>query len=149
MTAKLLIQDVPPSIREAVEEAARTRDRSVNTVVVGALADWLGVGWEPPAYPFTEVSGSSDWLLRMPDELRDAVRKRADEIDGSMRGVVLLALSDTFDLPAHSPRRRHEPALTAQLVAEARRRNRQGESIRKLSRELGVHRETLTKAVRA
>lgn len=149
MTA-ILVTDVPDGIRAAVEADAAKRNLSVNAVVTAILAQLYGVPYTPPAYPYTEAGASDDWLVRMPDELRSAIRAHARSLaQGSQRGCILRALAAHYGLPEVSPRRRRDEAIDPDVVTAARARNTAGESLRSLAREYGVHRETLTRAVRA
>lgn len=147
---KLILADVPEAIRAAVAAEASDRDVSINAVVVGVLANRYGVEYEPPSRSRFTGSESSVWVLRVPEVIRDLVRSHAKSLPrGSQRGVVLLALATHYDLPTQSPTRRIEPSVDAEVLAEARARHRAGESLRSLARELGINRDTLTKAVRA
>jgi len=150
MIVGILVTEVPASIRAAVEADAQERNLSVNAVVVGVLASRYGVAHDATGYPYTETNGSDDWLVRMSPDLREAVRSHARAlIGGSQRGCVLLALSEHYGLTPESPRRRRDPAIDPDIVSAVRKRNEAGESLRSLAREYGVHRETLTRAVRA
>ncbi len=149
MTVGIQVTEVPAAILDAVERDARKRNLSVNGIVVSILAQRYGVDYEA-SYPYTDTAGSAEWVVRMPEELRARIRTHARSlVSGSQRGVILLALAKHYGLEAESPRRRREPAIPEGIVEAARTRNRAGESIRSLAREYGVHRETLTRAVRA
>jgi hypothetical protein len=151
MTVAILVTEVPAATRAAVEFDARERTLSMNSVVVSALAERYGVAYESSGYPFKLAeTGSDDWLVRMPEALRDAIKSHAHSlVAGSQRGCILLALAAHYGLPEESPRRRREQAIDPEVVRVARQRNRSGESLRSLAREYRVHRETLTRAVRA
>src|SRR5262245_27399676 len=150
MNVAVQVSDVPREIARAVEQDAEKRNLSVNGIVCAILAQRYGVEYES-TYPYTgQLSGSAEWVIRMPAELRERIRLHARSLVlGSQRGVILLALAKHYGLEAESPRRRLEPAIPEDIVTAARARNRAGESLRSLATEYGVHRETLTRAVRA
>lgn len=145
------IRNVPEDVRDRVYLDAADRGVSMNDVVVEILARRYGVPWEPTGYPHVQSGSDSDhWNLRVPVVVRDALRAHADAVGGTVTGCLLLALTDHYDLPQVAPQRRVKRAgYPAEMVEDARRRHQQGESIRSLSREYGVKRETLTKAIRA
>jgi hypothetical protein len=149
--AEINVRDVPPSIRAAVMADAMERDLSINNVVTGILAQRYGLAWTETKYGYTDAPGESDqWVLRVPPELRDAIRGHAKAIrGGTMTGCVLLALADHYRLPAQAPRARRPSTLDPDIVRAARIRHGEGESIRSLAREYGIARESLTRAIRS
>jgi hypothetical protein len=146
MRAAIDIRDVPEEIRAAVDREAAERDMAINDVVGEILASRYGLKWTRSSSSY-QGGGSDHWLLRMPVKLRDTLRGHAENVDGTLTGVVLLNLAARYGLPTQSPRRRGG-GLDEALVAEARRRHAAGESLRALSRDYGIKRETLTKAIR-
>jgi hypothetical protein len=146
----VLIEDVPPAVREAVERDAQMWDTNRNDVIGQILADRFRLTWKPSGYPYREVEGSTQWNVRMPPELRDALRRHAKERKLTQRGTIILVLQLHYDLPTSSARRRpSHPPLSPDLVREARARHEAGESLRSLGRRYGMKRETLAKAIRA
>ncbi len=150
----LLIEDVPEALRAAVEADAAERDVNRNDVICEVLADRFRVRHEPSGYPY-RPGEATQWNLRMPAELRDAIRDHAKAATTehrkiSQRGLVIATLQAKYDLPVDSPRRRpSQEQLPPDLVREARARYESGESFRALSRRYGVRRETLAKAIRS
>lgn len=145
------VRRVPAAVRAVVIADAEARNLSVNATIVRALAIEYGV--EPPGldYPFIGSGGGGDhWLVRMPESLRDRLRADAREAGGTMTGMLLHQLQQHYRLPSAGPvARRADSTLPDDLLAEARRRNREeGESVRSLARELGVNREKLRKALK-
>jgi hypothetical protein len=104
---QVLVKDVPPEIRKAAEREAANWDRSRNDIVGEILARRYGLDWDSTAYPNPETSGDAEnWILVMPERLREVIRAHALAVKGTMRGVILLALADYYGLPAQSPRKR-------------------------------------------
>lgn len=146
----VLIEDVPASVREAVEADAAERDINRNDVVGQILAGRFRMEWEPSGYPYREAEGSTQWNVRMTEAMRDALKRHARERGLTQRGLVILILQLHYDLPTSSARRRpSHPPLSPDLIREARARHDAGESLRSLERRYGVKRETLAKAIRA
>lgn len=148
------IRDVPAAVREAVARDISERDRSLNDAVEEILATRYGLPWESSNYPHTGASPDSDqWMLRVSPRLRDVIKQHAESSGNTQRGLVILALELHYGLPTSSPRKRG-PTIDPAIVAEARRRHAEGESLRSLalefrSRGIVVKRETLAKAIRA
>lgn len=143
------IRNVPADIRQAVIEAARVEDASVNDVVGKILGDRYGLVWEPSHASFAD-STSEQWVIRMPAVLKHTIAAHADSVGGRQTGVVLLALALHFGLPTPSVRNRVRPPerqLESELLAELLRRAGEGESIRALEREHGLPRMTLNRAI--
>lgn len=150
----LLIEDVPETLRAAVEADAAERDTNRNDVICELLAYRFKVRYTPSGYPY-RPGEATQWNLRMPAELREAIRQHAKSISTerrkiSQRGLVIATLQAHYDLPVDSPRRRpSQEQLPPDLVRDARARHEAGESFRALSRRYGVRRETLAKAIRS
>lgn len=149
MKAIVDIRAVPEDVRARVAWEADDRNVSLNDLVVEIVARRYGIPWEPSGYPYVGGGESNHWNLRIPTVVRDALRAHARAIGGTITGCLILALQQNYGLPETNPRRRSGyPGIDPEIVAAARRRNADGESIRSLSRELGVNRGPLTKAIR-
>lgn len=101
-----LLLDVPSAVRTAVERDANERQVSMNDTVGEILARRYGLVWGSSGYPFSGTEGAEQWGLRMPRQLREVVKAHAREGNLTMRGCILLALTDHYGLPAESPRKR-------------------------------------------
>lgn len=144
------IHDVPKSIRTAVEDDARERDMSVNDVIMEILARRYKRKAHLSGYPFTFTSGAVTWLVRVPEPLRNAIRRHAERDRLTMRGCVLLALAAHYGVEQVSAYSRRIPlSIDPEIVSAARERHAAGESLRSISDDLGIRRPTLTKAIRA
>lgn len=145
------VRDVPSAVLAAVDADARDRDVSLNDVIGEILSRRYGLAWKASEYPYSGTTGSDQWLIRVPSALRDAIRGHADGAGLTMRGCVLLALTDHYGLEPTSPRKRSAHSIDPEIIREARELHDdgKGESLRALSRRYGIKRETLTKAIRA
>jgi hypothetical protein len=151
----LLIEDVPAAVRDAVERDAQQRDMSRNDVVCEILSRQFRVRFTPTGYPYRDSEGATDWNIRVPVELREAIRRYAEGNSRpgrrlGLRGVTISTLELHYDLPVTSPRKRPSvPPLDPDIVREARARAEAGESVRSLSRRYGIPRASLAKAIKA
>jgi myo-inositol-1-phosphate synthase len=91
-----------------VRETAR-RGVSLNDVAVGMLADGFGVDYEPTRRKSPLPGSSPVILLRMPEELRDAIQAEAKRLGSNTNDVILASLSDELDVPFESNRNRSAP----------------------------------------
>jgi hypothetical protein len=150
MRTAIDIRNVREDIRSHVNADAEKRGVSVNDVVGEILASRYGIPFVPTGYPYQGGSDSDHWNLRLSTVIRDAVRAHAEAVGGTSTGCILFALADHYGLDPISPKRRSGwPGLDPEMVTTARQRNEAGESIRSLSREYRVKRETLAKAIRS
>lgn len=108
---EIVVQDVPPDLREKLVADAEARNVSINEAAVAPLAEHFGVEREPSGRGFRGESGSSQLLLAVPDELRTAVRLMAARKGATIRGIVIDVLSDHYGLDNGSIGRR--PRTTA------------------------------------
>lgn len=103
---EIVVQDVPPELREVLVADAAERDISINETAVGILADHYGVERKPSTRAHRPPSGSTQLLLAVPDELRTALRLYAARTGATMRGAVIKVLSDHYGIPAPDAGRR-------------------------------------------
>lgn len=149
MRAVIDIRGVPADVRAAVQADAANRGVSLTDVVGEVVAGRYGVRWEPSGYPNVGGGDTDHWNLRVPVVLRDALKATAEAIGGTITGCLILALQQHYGLATTAPTRRTgRPGLDPEVVKTARQRHDAGESLRSLSAEYGVKRETLTKAIR-
>lgn len=141
------IRNVPDDIVRAVNADAEDQNRSVADTVLAILGETYDFPVELSGYPYLGTAGSNHWNIRVPVGLRDAIKAHAKQLGGTILGTTLLAVAQAYDIP-YSAQRRTPSRLTPMMVADLRRRNRNGESIRTLAREVGVKRETLSRAIR-
>lgn len=143
------IRNVPPRLVRAVEREAKRENRSVTDTIVARLATRYALDVESTGYPYSGASGSTHWNLRVPARLHEVLKAQAKALGGAtIAGCLLHALADEYGLPAISPRKRVPTRLDPKVIARAKVRHARGESIRSISRALGVKRETLTRAIR-
>jgi hypothetical protein len=147
--AQVNVRDIPRTVIAAVRRDAKKRNLSVNNVVGEILAQRFGQTWDSSGYGFTDSGEADQWVLRLPIELRDAIKAEARD-GATMTGVILVAVSEHYKLKVSPPTKRGGKTLDPKIVqAAALRHYQKGESIRSLAREYGIKRETLTKAIRA
>lgn len=142
------IRNVPDAIVLAVDADARQRGVSRNDVIAETVAQRYGLDWKPSGYPYLEADLSDHWNLRLTATMRDALKAHARAIGGTMTGCVLLALGSRYGIRVAPPRRRGK-TMDPRVVADARDRHANGESLRKLAAEYRVGRRQLTAAIRA
>src|SRR6476660_925476 len=91
-----------------VRETARLTS-NVNDVAVGILADEFGISYTPSGRRRKVLAGSSPvLLLRVPQELKDAIHAEASRRDSNANDVILAALADGLGVPPVTNRRRKE-----------------------------------------
>ena len=88
-----------------VRETAR-RGASLNDVAVGLLADSFGVRYRPTGRKSPLPGSSPVLLLRMPDEIRDAIQAESAATGQTLNDVVLRALAHELGVPFASNRQR-------------------------------------------
>jgi myo-inositol-1-phosphate synthase len=94
-----------------VRETAR-KGASLNDVAVGLLADSFGHDYRPTGRKSALPGSSPVILLRMPEELRDAIRAEATRAGIPFNDVVLRTLADGLGVPFKSNRRKEAMADT-------------------------------------
>jgi myo-inositol-1-phosphate synthase len=88
-----------------VRETAR-RNASLNDVAVGLLAEALGLNYKPTGRKSPLPGSSPVLLLRMPDEIRDAIQSESTATGQTINDVVLRALAHELGVPFASNRQR-------------------------------------------
>lgn len=103
---QVLVQDIPANVLDAVVADAQEQDVAVRALVVRRLAEHFGhaVSDRKPR-KFTSPS-TDDLNLEMTRDLRAALRDRAHETEGTIRGAVIEALAKRYKLPAPAHGRR-------------------------------------------
>lgn len=110
---EIVVQDVPVDLRAALVADAAERNISINEAAVAILASAYGIPREPSTRPHRGESGSTQLLLTVPDGLRSSIRLHAARTGATMRGVVIKALSDHYEIPAPDAGRRQRSPSTA------------------------------------
>lgn len=98
MTSRVsvIIQDVPAKIALCVEDQADERNIPIGHVIGEMLGSRYGIAFDPPREqkrPDREA-GSSNWVVRVSPELREAIRADAEITGDTIRGVCLQALAE-------------------------------------------------------
>jgi hypothetical protein len=102
---RLIFQDkLPHKLRRSLEEDARAKNITMNDAAGRILADRYGTTWEDTGRAFTKVV--EPFRLRAPDDLALKIRLDSVSRGGTIRGVVLDALMQHYELGSVDPRRR-------------------------------------------
>jgi len=97
---------MPTPLKEALVRETAREASNVNDVAVGILADAFGVQHVPSGRRRKVLAGTSPvLLLRVPQELRDAIHAEASRRDSNANDVILAALADGLGVPAQSNRK--------------------------------------------
>jgi myo-inositol-1-phosphate synthase len=100
---------MPAPLKEALVRETARRASNVNDVAVGILADTFAVDYTPTSRRRKVLAGSSPvLLLRVPQELKDAIRAEASRRDSNANDVILAALADGLGIPTQSNRKGKE-----------------------------------------
>ena len=97
---------MPSALKDALVRETSRRGVSLNDVAVGLLADAFGIRYAPTGRRSALPGSSPVILLRMPEELRDAIQAQAATTTSTVNDVVLRSLSDELGIPFASNRRR-------------------------------------------
>lgn len=98
---EIIARDVPAELVRLLVAEARHRNVTLQDHAVGILASAFGVRREPSGRAFIDgTTGSDTLILSVPAALRKKIRRRALDVDGTMRGVIIGALAEHFGLPA-------------------------------------------------
>ncbi len=103
---------MPPGLKSALVRETARRGVSLNDVAVGLLAAAFGIPYRPTRRKSPLPGSSPVILLRMPEELQDALRAEAARSGGTFNDVVLRSLADELGVPFTSNRRRKEAMAT-------------------------------------
>ncbi len=100
---------------------------NVNDVAVGILADAFGLPYSPTGRRRKVLAGGSPvLLLRVPQELKDAIHAEASRRGSNANDVILAALADGLGVPTQSNRKGKELMASDQRLEERRAREGQG-----------------------
>lgn len=105
---QLIVKDAPVELVGAILADAQARDVTFQEAVASVLCDRFGVRRVASDRKFVSgTQGGTELHLEVPLALRTKLRRRAASIEnGTMRGVVLSALAEHYELPAIDPGRR-------------------------------------------
>jgi myo-inositol-1-phosphate synthase len=102
---------VPFSLKQALVRETARRNASLNDVAVGLLADSLGIDYRPTGRKSPLPGSSPVLLLRMPDDIRDAIQAESAATGQTLNDVILRALSGELGVPFTSNRRNPQGTL--------------------------------------
>jgi myo-inositol-1-phosphate synthase len=91
---------MPPPLKGALVRETARRGSNVNDVAVGILANEFDVPFSQSGRRRKVLAGSSPvLLLRLPQELKDAIHAEASRRDSNANDVILAALTDGLGIP--------------------------------------------------
>src|SRR6186713_1351536 len=100
---------MPAPLKGALVRETARRTSNVNDVAVGILADTFGVSYTPSGRRRKVLAGSSPvLLLRVPQELKDAIHAEASRRGSNANDVILAALAEGLGVPTQSNRKGKE-----------------------------------------
>ena len=100
---------MPAPLKAALVRETARRGSNVNDVAAGILAEDFGVAYEPTGRRRKVLAGTSPvLLLRVPQELKDAIHAEASRRDSNANDVILAALAHGLGVPAQSNRKGRE-----------------------------------------
>lgn len=106
---EIIVPDVPEAVWAALHADAEKRDVSRNEAAVSILAERYGVSREPSQVRFRsrgELNTDRPLQLVIPSRLRTKLRRDAFKREATIRGLVIEALAEHYDIPFDSPQRR-------------------------------------------
>lgn len=104
MQSLILNEELPPDLRQALEDDARSQNITINDAASRILADHYGVPWEKSGFPYRDVS--QRFKLRVTSPLHQKIRMDAASRLATIRGVVLSTLAEHYEVTAIDPGRR-------------------------------------------
>lgn len=100
----ILNEVLPAELREALERDAEAQDTTLNDVAGAILAKRFELNWELSGRPHRPMA--EQFKLRVPAHLHLKIRMSAALAGHTVRGTVLVALSEHYGLEAITPTRR-------------------------------------------
>jgi myo-inositol-1-phosphate synthase len=103
---------MPAPLKQALVRETARRESSVNDVAAGILAQSFGISYAPTGRRRKVLAGSSPvLLLRIPEELKDAIHAEAARSGANANDVIIAALTDGLGIP-HTGKRKEAMATT-------------------------------------
>jgi myo-inositol-1-phosphate synthase len=99
-------------LKDALVRETAQKGASLNDVAVGLLAEAFGVAYRPAGRKSALPGSSPVILLRMPEELKDAIRAEAARTGDTFNDLVLRTLAAELEIPFKSNRRKEAMANT-------------------------------------
>lgn len=107
MLKALYVRDVPPALKRRLIERASDEGANLNDTACTILAEHFNKPYEPTGRAATtRVGDAPDMVLKLSVPLYKAVQMQAVRAGGTMRGVVLNTLAQSFGLPPTAVGRR-------------------------------------------
>lgn len=104
-TVEVIAKDVPEVLMGLLVGEARHRDVTVPELASSILAADFQVERNTSDLPFRRNTDSASLTMTVPVRLRLKIRRRAFDVDGTMRGVIVASLAKHFGMDAPTDRR--------------------------------------------
>jgi myo-inositol-1-phosphate synthase len=101
---------MPGQLKKRLADEVSRRGGNMNDIAVGILADRFSVPVTPSGRQSTALGASGVVVLRMPDELKQRIRREAVELDTNVNQVIIETLADELGLPRGANRRKEPMA---------------------------------------
>jgi myo-inositol-1-phosphate synthase len=103
---------MPTELKRRLADEATRRGRNLNDVAVGILADRFSVPVSPTGRRSVAAGASGVVVLRMPDELKQRIRRQAVELDTNLNQMIIQTLADALGVTPGGARRKEPMAET-------------------------------------
>jgi myo-inositol-1-phosphate synthase len=103
---------MPTELKRRLADEATRRGRNLNDVAVGILADRFSVPVSPTGRRSVAAGASGVVVLRMPDELKQRIRREAVELDTNLNQMIIQTLADELGVTLGGARRKEPMAET-------------------------------------
>jgi myo-inositol-1-phosphate synthase len=101
---------MPSPLKRRLADEVKRRRGNMNDVAVGILGDRFSVAVTPSGRRSVAPGASGVVVLRMPDELKQRIRRAAVEHDTNVNQVIIETLADELGLPRGATRRKEPMA---------------------------------------
>lgn len=102
---EVIVRDIPVDVMGLLVAEARHRDVTVPEHAVSILAADFNVTRVASSLGFRRATDSNVLVMTVPAKLRHKVRRRAVDVGGTMRGVIVASLANHFGLEQPTDRR--------------------------------------------
>jgi hypothetical protein len=103
---------MPTELKRRLADEATRRAGNLNDVAVGILADRFSVPVSPTGRRSVAAGASGVVVLRMPDELKQRLRREAVDLDTNLNQIIVQTLADELGITLSAARRKEPMAQT-------------------------------------
>jgi myo-inositol-1-phosphate synthase len=101
---------MPGQLKKRLADEVSRRGGNMNDIAIGILANRFSVPVTPSGRQSTALGASGVVVLRMPDALKQRIRREAVELDTNVNQVIIETLADELGLPRGANRRKEPMA---------------------------------------